>query len=183
MKAPFHFTILTLCVFLADAVGAPSFVKVGSVYTFSLAGISGQPGATHIASVLKDEGEGWLKISLVETKQELWINLAQVQTVVRINENADVLRASMQKSTALVRDSKLRSAILNNLRMIDAAVDQYRLESGKEPRSLDDIVGATKYVKSLNPIAGESYQALKLSGDGPLSVKTKDGLEVVHSRK
>jgi hypothetical protein len=168
---------LLLCVFVAEAVGAPSFVKVGNVYSFSLVG-----SAPYIASVIKDEGEGWLKISMVETQKELWINLAQVQAVERIDVNAEVLRSNMQRMSAKARDSRIQSAILNNLRQIEAAVDQYRIENGKEPRSLSDIVGPEKFIKSLNPVGGEDYSVLKLSGTGPFSVKTKDGLEVSYER-
>ncbi len=183
MKILLRFATFSLCASLLVAAGTPSFLKVGTAYTFTLVASPGQSGARYIASVVKDEGEGWLKISIVETRQELWINLAQVQTVVRIEENVDVLRAGMQKSTAVSRDSNIRSAVMNNLRMIAAAVDQYRLENEKEPRALGDIVGATMYIKSIYPVAGENYQTLKLSGDGPLSVKTKDGLEVSYPRR
>ena len=177
MKPLLFSAALLICVFVAEASGAPSFVKVGNVYSFSLVG-----SAPQIASVIKDEGEGWVKISLIESQKELWINLAQVQTVVRIDENAEVLRSNMQKMSAKVRDSRIQSAILNNLRQIAAAVDQYRIENSREPRSLGEIVGVGKYIPVLHPVAGEDYQVLKLAGNGPFSVRTKDGLAVSYER-
>jgi type IV pilus assembly protein PilA len=48
-------------------------------------------------------------------------------------------------------------AILNNARQLSAAADQYFMESGVSTATLNDLVGATQYIKALNTIASESY--------------------------
>ena len=50
-------------------------------------------------------------------------------------------------------------AILCNLRQLAAAADQYFLENGTStvPR-YEDLVGADKYVKAVNPVRGEDYR-------------------------
>lgn len=168
-----HVTPLILALILCGNALAetPGFIKAGEVYAFLLAGrnpVSDQL----IASVIKDEGAGWLRISTVEKKEELWINLAQVQAVLPINANAEVLRSAMQKNK-----------ILSNLRKIAAGVDQFRLMEGKEPKSVDDVVGPGKVVWHLENVAGEDYHSVDISGDLPLRVRTRDGIEVVYPRK
>ena len=153
---------------LADT---PSFIKVGGVYTFMLTGRN--PVSDNlVASVIKDEGAGWLKVSTVEKKEELWINLAQVQAVLPISVDAAVVRSAMQKKK-----------ILSNLREIAAGVDQYRLMEAKEPTSVADVVGPGKIVRPLESVAGEDYRTVVISGDEPLRVTAKDGTEFVYPRK
>jgi RNA polymerase sigma factor (sigma-70 family) len=69
-------------------------------------------------------------------------------------------------------------AMLNNLRQFAAAIDQFVLENKRPPASLDEIVGETKYIRRVNPVAGESYAALDLSGKGLLTLTTPDGVTV-----
>jgi hypothetical protein len=39
----------------------------------------------------------------------------------------------------------------------------------------DKLVGPDKYVKQIQPVAGENYRALKFKQGEPLSVRTSDG--------
>src|SRR5207253_4088825 len=64
-------------------------------------------------------------------------------------------RALPQPLPALVMINQQR-AMLNNLRMVYAAVDQFQLEYKRAPVSLDELVGPTKYIRELHAVARES---------------------------
>lgn len=56
-----------------------------------------------------------------------------------------------------VRDTAQKKAILNNLRQLASAADQYFLENGVTTVSSANLVGTDKFVKSVDPVAGETY--------------------------
>lgn len=58
-----------------------------------------------------------------------------------------------------VRASSEDKAVLCPIRQLSAAADQYFLENGVSTVRLDDLVGATNYIKSLNPLGREIYPA------------------------
>ncbi len=58
-----------------------------------------------------------------------------------------------------VRQASQDKAVLNNARQISAAGDQYFLENGVSSVSLNNLIGPTNYVKSLNLVANETYPA------------------------
>ncbi|MBL9214684.1 MAG: prepilin-type N-terminal cleavage/methylation domain-containing protein [Opitutaceae bacterium] len=58
-----------------------------------------------------------------------------------------------------VTASSQDKAVLNNVRQLSAASDQYFLESGSTTVALNGLVGPTNYVKVLNTVAAESYPA------------------------
>ncbi len=57
-----------------------------------------------------------------------------------------------------VRETSQQKAVLNNLRQIASAASQYFVDAGVTEAAYDDLVGTNKYVKTLNPVAGESYK-------------------------
>lgn len=70
-----------------------------------------------------------------------------------------------------VRQSSQDKAVLNNARQLSAGADQYFLENGVSSVLSTDLVGADKYVKAVNTVAGETYptgftqgQAITISG-------------------
>jgi type IV pilus assembly protein PilA len=69
-----------------------------------------------------------------------------------------------------VRQASQEKAVTNNLRQLAAASDQFYLESGKTTATYDDLVGTTKYVRQLNPVAGEDYHAVVFKKGAPLRV-------------
>lgn len=69
-----------------------------------------------------------------------------------------------------VRTASQEKAVLNNLRQLSAAADQYYLETGKTAATYDDLVGPTKYVRRINPVAGEDYRAIVFKSGAKLSV-------------
>ena len=56
-----------------------------------------------------------------------------------------------------VRSSSQDKAVLNNMRQLGAAADQYFLEFGTSTAQLTSLVGSSAYVKALNTVANESY--------------------------
>lgn len=77
-----------------------------------------------------------------------------------------------------VRASSQEKAVLNNLRQIAAAADQYYLENNVDTVELDKLVGPDGYIKALTPVAGEDYGELILQSGEPLIVYLPDGREV-----
>jgi type IV pilus assembly protein PilA len=77
-----------------------------------------------------------------------------------------------------VRATSQEKAILNNLRQLAAAADQYYLEYGVDTVTYDKLVGPDKYIRQITPIAGEDYRRLNFKSGMPLVVRTAAGLEV-----
>jgi hypothetical protein len=73
---------------------------------------------------------------------------------------------------------QIRKAVLNNLRMIAAASDQFYLEYGTNQTTLAQLVGPTKYIKELRSVDGEDYGTLVLRQGVNLSVTTASGVMV-----
>jgi type IV pilus assembly protein PilA len=58
-----------------------------------------------------------------------------------------------------VRASSQDKAVLNNMRQLGAAADQYFLENGTSTAILGALVGSSNYIKALNTVANEVYPA------------------------
>jgi type IV pilus assembly protein PilA len=97
-------------------------------------------------------------------KQE--IAMVGVYNPVTIGLMASMAIPAFQK----VRQSSQEKAIMNNLRQLAAASDQYYLETGKTTTTYDEIVGPTKYVKHVNAVAGENYREIVFIQNTPLKV-------------
>jgi type IV pilus assembly protein PilA len=80
-----------------------------------------------------------------------------------------------------VRAASQEKAVLNNLRMLAAATDQYCLETGARSATYDQLVGPDKYVRMLNPVAGEDYRALRFVPGEPLRVQLPNGKTVEYA--
>ncbi len=70
--------------------------------------------------------------------------------------------------------------ILNNLRQLAAARDQFIKEEGRPPLSTAEIVGYTRYVKRFLPLDGEDYRTVALVPGQPMTVTTAGGLTVTY---
>ena len=81
-----------------------------------------------------------------------------------------------------VRTASQEKTVLNNLRQLSAAADQYYLENGKSEATLADLVGPDKYVKELHPVAGEDYSTLVFKQGEPLSVQLADGRTISYPK-
>jgi hypothetical protein len=88
--------------------------------------------------------------------------------------------AKIQEAKTLTPEQQaaIQKAVLNNLRQIGAAADQYYLEHGKNNTTLEELVGPEKYIKALNPVDGEDYGTLELKQGKELKVTTASGVTV-----
>ncbi len=78
---------------------------------------------------------------------------------------------------AATETSKYNS-ISNNLRQLNAAARQFRLENkGRDP-TYDELVGPTGYVKSLKVVDSEDYTTMSFAANDAMTVRTASGLEV-----
>src|SRR5690606_13313340 len=68
-----------------------------------------------------------------------------------------------------VRASSQEKAIVNNLRQISSAAQQYFLEYGVTSVSLSELVGSDKYIKTIQTVAGETYPATLNATDTVIS--------------
>lgn len=70
--------------------------------------------------------------------------------------------------------------VLNNLRQLAAARDQFIKDEGRPPISTAEIVGYTRYVKRFLPLDGEDYRTIALVPGQPMTVTTASGLTVTY---
>ena len=56
-----------------------------------------------------------------------------------------------------VRAASQEKTIVNNLRQLSAAAQQYFLENGVSTAAYVDLVGPTAYIKTIAKVAGENY--------------------------
>jgi type IV pilus assembly protein PilA len=119
------------------------------------------------------------------------------QNVATLKDELDALKAKSAalaasavapraaRSTALQIPNRVvavsqQKAMLNNLRQLAAARDQFELENGRPPASLDELVGETKYVRRLNTVDGESYDGIGLAHGQPMTLTTANGVTVTY---
>lgn len=63
-----------------------------------------------------------------------------------------------------VRAASQDKTVLNNMRQLGAAADQYFLENGTSTATIGALVGSSAYVKALNTVANESYPGIYTQG-------------------
>jgi type IV pilus assembly protein PilA len=73
------------------------------------------------------------------------------------------------------RTAAQEKAVMNNLRQLAAAAEQHYLETGTRTATYDQLVGVSRYIKALNPIAGENYRALRFQQGQVLRVRMGNG--------
>jgi len=73
---------------------------------------------------------------------------------------------------------EVERTVLTNLRQIDAARKQYKLEHGQAPGSVNVLVGRRSFIKALRTVGGEDYSALSMETGTPMTVTTPDGIAV-----
>ena len=77
-----------------------------------------------------------------------------------------------------VRVASQDKAVLNNMRQLGAAADQFFLENGTQQANIASLVGSSLYVKTLNAVANESYPANFTQGT-PIIVSGLDGVRTL----
>lgn len=81
---------------------------------------------------------------------------------------------------ALLHRSSMNKAIVNNLRVIYAARDQFQRDHGRAPASLDELIGEGKSIPALVAVNGEDYSALSLVPGQPLAIADHEGTTVAY---
>lgn len=99
-----------------------------------------------------------------------------------LTKGGQSLRLALKQRKAAVAGTKIspdvERAVLNNLRQLAAAADQYYLEHGKKSTTYDELVGPDKYVKTITPVNGENYRGLPFAQGVALVVTTAAGHSV-----
>jgi len=82
--------------------------------------------------------------------------------------------------------AEIQKAVLNNLRQLSAAADQYYLESGRNTVKIGQLVGddSNHYIKELKPVDGEDYSKLEFKQGipGGWVITTARGVEVRYTQ-
>lgn len=64
-----------------------------------------------------------------------------------------------------VHNASQDKAVYNNARQLCAAADQYFVENGVTTVALTDLVGSTRYIRSLHLVANETYPEFFTEGE------------------
>ena len=87
-----------------------------------------------------------------------------------------LLRAKITQATPPAEPPpEIKRRVLNNLRQLAAAADQYYLENGVSRASYDQLVGPTKYVREINPMDGENYRSIQFQQGNKIETTTSQG--------
>ncbi|MGZ0656777.1 prepilin-type N-terminal cleavage/methylation domain-containing protein [Coraliomargarita sp. W4R53] len=90
----------------------------------------------------------------MNNKNKKGFTLVEIMIVVVI---IGLLAAMAIPAFQKVRTTSQTKAITNNLRQLASGADQYFIEFGQTSVSLTQLTGTDKYVKTLDPVAGETY--------------------------
>ena len=95
----------------------------------------------------------------------------------RVESRLPLVEAKVKQGAAAEPPPEVKRQILNNLRMLSSAADQFFLEHGVTRTTYDDLVGTDpkKYIKQIVPAAGEDYRTIEFAQGNPLTVRTPQG--------
>ncbi len=80
-----------------------------------------------------------------------------------------------------VRETSQEKAIINNLRQIASASQQYMLDTGNSQAAHGDVVGPGKHIESIDSVVGETYDHIVVGFQTTeIAVTTPDGRNVVY---
>jgi type IV pilus assembly protein PilA len=143
--------------------------QVQSMLAFVLADV---PQITRpLVSIRSNLSDGILVRSYLNRSLKREITMVSVYNPVTVGLIAAMAIPAFQK----VRQASQEKAVLNNLRQLAAAADQHYLETGSRTATFDDLVGPTRYVRRINPVAGEDYRQIRFAQGRPLVVRLPDG--------
>jgi RNA polymerase sigma factor (sigma-70 family) len=167
------------------AYGAGAYFGHGGRTEANVQPVSDNPAQTRtIASLRQSNAALQAELDRVDAANvQLNANVAQLKATVEGNAKLAAARTSSTPAKNLsigLTPRELKQNILNNLRQIAAARDQYKLENNANPESIETLVGDKSYIRRLSTVGGEDYSVLSLGDTGPLTVTTPDGTVVTY---
>jgi type IV pilus assembly protein PilA len=81
-----------------------------------------------------------------------------------------------------VRSNAQEKTVMNNLRMLDAAANDYYMINGVSSATYSQLVGPDKLVKSVEPVAGEDYTGLTFEKGRPSQIRLPSGKVIADPR-
>ncbi len=157
----------------------------------------GAEPAIEFLAVLANGKETTVSLADPSTGQKRWVKIGQefngfvvsayedaAETVVLAKGGRQFrvrLKTAKVQAGGVEPTEEKKRAILNNLRQLAAAADQFYLENGKTQATFDELVGATKYVKQIIPVEGEDYHVIVFAQGKPLTVTTTGGFSMSYN--
>lgn len=155
--------------------------------------------AIDFIGVMNDGGAVRVALNSRGTGNTSWLKLGQTfdgYTVIRYEASTDTVVVQkdgtefpLHLASAKVRAGQgeippeVKQRVLNNLRQLSAAADQYFLEHGVSEVTYDRLVGPEKekYIKAIVPVDGEDYRSIRLVQGKGLEVRTRQGFVVSYA--
>lgn len=170
--------------------GLRRMAAVAAVTTMAMAA---EP-ALEFSGLVAGPGETKLILTSLATGQSRWVTVGQefagytvtayeqkAETVV-LTKAGETFRLKMKESKiapgVLEPPPMVQRSIMNNLRQLAAAADQFYIETGRVSVSFDELVGPKKYVKKIESLDGEDYRAIEFAQGKPLAVTTAGGFKL-----
>lgn len=153
-----------------------------------VAGVTVSGGSAEFMLIQKSTGSGrWVKVgqsfagytvnSYDDKTGRLTVSKDQTTRVLTLKKSTVQASAESPGAPATPEQQK---ALMNNLRQLAAASEQYFLEQGVSKVTVAQLVGPEpgKFIRELKPAAGESYPGGMIIEQGkPIRVKTPGGHE------
>jgi len=124
-----------------------------------------------LVTVRSNEPDGILIRSFSDRSLKQQVALVTVYNPVTIGLMAAMAIPAFQQ----VRVASQEKAVLNNLRMLHAAAEQYYLENGVDAATFENLVGPGKFIPQVMPVAGEDYRKLVFKQGRPLRIRMSSG--------
>ena len=149
-----------------------------------LTGVIGSGREVQVALKTKDSAPRWVAVGKQFGGYMVDSYDAKDESVT-LTKDGQRYRIALRKSKvahgAAEPPPEIKRAMLNNLRQLSAAADQFYLENGKKTAAFDELVGPLKYVKKIEPLAGENYRAIEFAQGKPLTITTADGYSMSYN--
>lgn len=181
MRSSFGLSVLIICLF-GLALPAPIRAQADDL---EIRGDAVSKEKTEVMLVQKSTGTGrWVAVGQTFAGYKVTAYDAKTGQLTLTKDNQTriltLTKATVQAAQASPVTPEQQKALMNNLRQLSAAADQYFLEQGVSRVEIAKLVGTTpeKYIKEIKPVAGETYTGLVIEQGKPIRIKTAGGFEM-----